>query len=289
LLCLILTKHILTYSHCTSYLTGNRTDALCDLNARTRRDFNDSALWDTRIPRGYLFSTSDKVIEWQSLVTHAREAIHNGTPVFVTQFENSAHCAHIRDPCDAQRYWESVQMVWNSRRISAVSTENSSDEMKLFPRIVTSTNTSTFPPSSRTSTAMLFTEPQTGSTMEALESEIADWKPHWQEYSVMITLALISLMVALDSTILVPVLPTLAKDLHGTATDTFWAGTSYLLTCAVFQPFIAALSDIFGRRELLLPCLLFFSAGSITCALSHGFTQLLAGRCIQGVGGGGVM
>ena len=144
-------------------------------------------------------------------MTHAREAIHNGTPVFVTQFENSAHCAHIRDPGDAQRYWESVQAVWNSRRMSSISTSSTSDEIKLCP---------TFQSSGRNSTAMLFSDPQTEPTMskdeEALESEIADWKPHRQEYSVMITLALISLMVALDSTILVPVLPvSLSADLIG--------------------------------------------------------------------------
>jgi MFS family permease len=61
------------------------------------------------------------------------------------------------------------------------------------------------------------------------------------------------------------------------------------LACAVFQPFIAALSDIFGRRELLLPSLLFFTVGSIICAVAQKFAVLLAGRCIQGIGGGGVI
>jgi MFS family permease len=61
------------------------------------------------------------------------------------------------------------------------------------------------------------------------------------------------------------------------------------LACAVFQPFIAALSDIFGRRELLLPSLLFFTVGSIVCAVAHKFSILLAGRCVQGIGGGGII
>lgn len=55
------------------------------------------------------------------------------------------------------------------------------------------------------------------------------------------------------------------------------------------QPFIAALSDIFGRRELLVPCILAFTAGSIICALADNFTVLLIGRVIQGVGGGGIL
>jgi MFS family permease len=82
---------------------------------------------------------------------------------------------------------------------------------------------------------------------------------------------------------------TIAKDLNGSAADSFWLGTSYLLTCAVFQPFIAALSDIFGRRELLWPCLLFFTIGSILCGVAPRISVLLVGRCIQGIGGGGII
>jgi hypothetical protein len=126
--------------------------------------------------------------------------------------------------------------------------------------------------------------------VEKAEKEtLLEWKPRRQEWFVMITLATISLMVALDATILVPVLPTLAVDLHGTANEALWTGTSYLLTSAVFQPFIAALSDIFGRRELLFPSLLLFTAGTGVCCAAHNFTTMLAGRCVQGIGGGGII
>nr|XP_036574733.1 major facilitator superfamily transporter [Colletotrichum truncatum]KAF6781198.1 major facilitator superfamily transporter [Colletotrichum truncatum] len=106
----------------------------------------------------------------------------------------------------------------------------------------------------------------------------------------MATISIISLMVALDATILVPVLPELAHDLDGSATDAFWAGTSYLLSCAVFQPLIGALSDIFGRKELLLVSLFFFTLGTLICApIAHDFTAMLAGRSLQGIGGGGII
>lgn len=61
------------------------------------------------------------------------------------------------------------------------------------------------------------------------------------------------------------------------------------MACTVFQPFIAALSDIFGRRELLLPSLLLFTIGSIVCSVAHTFAVLLVGRCVQGIGGGGII
>lgn len=83
---------------------------------------------------------------------------------------------------------------------------------------------------------------------------------------------------------------TLALDLGGTATDAFWAGTSYLLSCAVCQPFIAALSDIFGRKEMLLASVLFFTLGTVLCApVAKDFTVFFVGRSIQGIGGGGII
>ncbi|QKX62568.1 uncharacterized protein TRUGW13939_09729 [Talaromyces rugulosus] len=98
-----------------------------------------------------------------------------------------------------------------------------------------------------------------------------------------------SLVIALDATVIVPVLPTIASSLHGSTTATFWVGSAYLLTSAIFQPFIIALSDEFGRRLLLFLCSLSFSLGTLICCLSRSFSQLLPGRAIQGVGGGGIM
>lgn len=83
-------------------------------------------------------------------------------------------------------------------------------------------------------------------------------------------------------------LQVMAKDLSASATETFWIGTSYLLMNAVFQPFIAALSNIFGRRQLYVPCLAFFAIGSIIAATAHSIQAMLAGRSIQGIGGGGI-
>lgn len=55
------------------------------------------------------------------------------------------------------------------------------------------------------------------------------------------------------------------------------------------QPFIAALSDIFGRRLFLFLSVLLFTVGTLICCLANDFTQLLAGRSVQGVGGGGII
>ncbi|CAN9388439.1 unnamed protein product [Alternaria alternata] len=115
------------------------------------------------------------------------------------------------------------------------------------------------------------------------------WKPQKKELLIMVSLSFISLMVALDATILVTVLPVIAQKLNGTAAEAFWTGTSYLLTSAIFQPVIASVSAVFGRQQLLITSLLFFTTGTILCSVADNFTTLLGGRCIQGIGGGGII
>ena len=115
------------------------------------------------------------------------------------------------------------------------------------------------------------------------------FKPGRTEWAIMFTLSLASLVVALDSTILIAALPELAASLHADTTSTFWAGSGYLLPYAVVQPLLVCLSDVFGRRPLLLLSLVFFLAGSIPCAMAQNMTTFLIGRVIQGIGGGGVV
>lgn len=81
----------------------------------------------------------------------------------------------------------------------------------------------------------------------------------------------------------------MAEDLNGTAIEAFWVGTSFLLTSAVFQPPIAALSHIFGRMPTLVFCIVAFIIGIIVSAVAQDFTAMLAGRTIQGIGGGGII
>lgn len=124
-------------------------------------------------------------------------------------------------------------------------------------------------------------------TAEATES-VDEWKAGKQEYLIVLCLATISLMVALDASIIVPPLPNIATAINANAVQAFWIGAAYLVPYAVCQPLIASLSDIFGRRELLLFCVICFMVGSIVPALAHHVTQMLVGRVIQGIGGGGI-
>lgn len=81
----------------------------------------------------------------------------------------------------------------------------------------------------------------------------------------------------------------ISRSLQGTAAETFWTGTSYLLTSAVFQPVIAGASHCFGRQQQLVRSIALFTYGTTLCAVAHDFTVMLIGRCVQGIGGGGII
>jgi MFS family permease len=116
-----------------------------------------------------------------------------------------------------------------------------------------------------------------------------DWKISLHELAILLSLAVISLMISLDATVIITSLFSITDALSITATQAFWVGTSYLLTSAVTMPFLAAVSDIFGRTWVLLSSLASFTIGTIICCTADNIGALLVGRCIQGIGGGGIL
>lgn len=55
------------------------------------------------------------------------------------------------------------------------------------------------------------------------------------------------------------------------------------------MPFHAELSNIFGRPVMLLASLSLFTSGTLLCCLARSVVVLLAGRTLQGIGGGGIL
>ncbi|KAK2597793.1 hypothetical protein N8I77_012555 [Diaporthe amygdali] len=123
---------------------------------------------------------------------------------------------------------------------------------------------------------------------ESLRQE-TEWKPTTHQLMIMVALSVISFMVSLDACIIVTSLSAIVEDLGGTATQSFWVGTAYLLSTSVAMPFLASISDIFGRPILLIFSIIMFTIGSIICATAPDIATLLGGRSIQGIGGGGII
>ncbi len=92
-------------------------------------------------------------------------------------------------------------------------------------------------------------------------------------------------LAALDQTIVGPVLPTITKDLNG-ADLYVWVVTSFLLTSTITVPIYGKLSDIYGRRPLLLIGISIFLIGSVLSGLSQTMWELVLFRGLQGLGAG---
>ncbi len=111
---------------------------------------------------------------------------------------------------------------------------------------------------------------------------------HQQRLQVIFGIILCILLAAIDQTVVIPAVPAMARDLHGFA-HLSWVVTAYLLTSTATTPLYGRLSDQFGRRRTLIPSIIVFMAASVICALARNLPELIIGRAIQGIGGGGLL
>jgi len=110
----------------------------------------------------------------------------------------------------------------------------------------------------------------------------------------LIALMIVFLLSALDQTIVATAMPRIVAQLSGL--DLYpWVTTAYLLASTVMVPIYGKLSDIFGRKPILVIGIALFMIGSMLCGLSGefgdlpliggGMIQLIVFRAIQGLGG----
>lgn len=92
---------------------------------------------------------------------------------------------------------------------------------------------------------------------------------------------------ALNQTIVAAALPTIGRVFEDVG-NLSWVISAYFLFGTAIAPIIGKLSDIYGRRLLLLLSVGMFVAGSIMCALAPSMLWLIVGRAMQGLGGGGI-
>ncbi|KAL8940611.1 MAG: hypothetical protein Q9216_002724 [Gyalolechia sp. 2 TL-2023] len=109
-----------------------------------------------------------------------------------------------------------------------------------------------------------------------------------QVAAILLALSLSLFIAALDMTIVATAIPTISADLQS-ASGYLWIGSAYLLANAAGAPLWAKLSDIWGRKPILLAAVTFFAASSVICALAKNMVMLIVGRALQGTAGGGLL
>ena len=102
---------------------------------------------------------------------------------------------------------------------------------------------------------------------------------------IILAIMLALFLGALDQTIVGTALPQIITDLSGANLYT-WVVTIYLLASTVTVPIYGKLSDMYGRKPLLLAGVGLFLIGSVLAGLSQNIEQLIIFRGIQGLGAG---
>lgn len=98
-----------------------------------------------------------------------------------------------------------------------------------------------------------------------------------------------TLLMALSANMMVVALPVITRDLQTSIERVVWTLMIYTLTVTIFVPSIGRVADMYGRKRLFILGLMVFTAGSFLCGLSNNFSQLVAARFIQSIGGSLIM
>ncbi len=104
---------------------------------------------------------------------------------------------------------------------------------------------------------------------------------------IMASVVLGLFLEALDQTIVATALPAIVVEFQGIDLLA-WVSTGYLLASTALVPIYGKLSDVLGRRTIILFGIGLFLVGSVLCGLATSMLQLVIFRCIQGAGAAGI-
>ena len=119
-----------------------------------------------------------------------------------------------------------------------------------------------------------------------------------EKRTILTALAVVMFLSALDQTVVATAMPRIIEHLHGLSMYA-WVTTAYMLASTVSVPIYGKLSDLYGRKPILVIGVVVFLAGSVLCGLAgefgdlpilgSGMMQLIVFRAVQGLGGGALM
>src|SRR5258708_38947934 len=101
----------------------------------------------------------------------------------------------------------------------------------------------------------------------------------------MLGVSFVSMLVAMDQTVVGTALPTIVAELKGFELYA-WVGTLYLLTSVVTVPVFGRLGDYYGRKPFVIASIVVFTAASVLCGMADNMLFLVIARGLPGIGGG---
>lgn len=109
-----------------------------------------------------------------------------------------------------------------------------------------------------------------------------------QVIAIFAGLMLAMFVSSLSETVTATALPTIVGDLGGVS-HMQWVTTAYILASTIMMPIYGKLGDLLGRKYLLMSALGIFIVGSAVCGFATSMEGLIAGRAVEGLGGGGLI
>ena len=110
-----------------------------------------------------------------------------------------------------------------------------------------------------------------------------------QRYWAVLTIALAVGMAVMDGAIANIALPTIARDLHTSPSESIWVINAYQLAVTISLLPLSSLGEIHGYRRVYMVGLAVFTAASLACSTSHTLYGLTLARVLQGFGAAGIM
>src|SRR3954449_2676757 len=111
------------------------------------------------------------------------------------------------------------------------------------------------------------------------------WTPAHNPWLIAVAVMLATFMEVLDTSVANVSLPHIAGNLSASTDEATWVLTSYLVSNAIVLPMTGWLSSVFGRRKLLVTCIIIFTVSSFLCGAATSLTMLIVARVVQGAGG----
>ena len=124
-----------------------------------------------------------------------------------------------------------------------------------------------------------------GATLETFHDHQSNILPHKKLMIVFPAIACAQFLSYLDQTSVSTALPAIASSLH-TGASISWVAASFLIASTSIQLINGRLSDIFGRKALLLSALALLALGNLLAGFSTSSAMLFAFRAVSGIGGG---
>lgn len=103
-------------------------------------------------------------------------------------------------------------------------------------------------------------------------------------WRTLIILSCLGLIVMFDETMILPAIPDFIRNFNISYSTSSWILASYIIAGAVMTPIAGKLSDIYGKKKMLLIVMAIYAAGILSGRFSHSIEIMIAARAAQGVG-----